>query len=70
MSGEFETVQGAIATVFGAGQLILFYIIAKGLTSMFPAWSMVIYGVVGLFGLEALIMLAFGLILLYAGVTA
>lgn len=67
-NGAFETIQGAIATVFGAGQLGLYYIISTALANMFPSWSLVIYGVAGLFGLEALLMLGFGIIMLYVGV--
>jgi len=67
-NGTFEKIQGAVATGFGAGQLILYYIIATALSNMYPAWTLVIYGVAGLFGLEALIMLGFGLLMLYAGV--
>lgn len=65
--GTFEKLQGGIATVMGAGQLLLYYIIATALSNIYPGWTLVIYAVAGLFGLEALLMLGFGLLMLYAG---
>jgi len=68
--GTFEKFQGATSTVLGAGQLIIYYVIATALSNMYPSWTLVVYGVSGLFGLEALLMLGFGLFMLYIGVTS
>jgi len=69
MSDGFFAGQGLIMTIFGGGQLTIFYFLAKSLTAMFPAWSAVIYGVAALLGLEAALMLLIGLGLLVLGVS-
>lgn len=62
----FEIIQGTAATILGAGQITIYYLIAKILVGMYSAWSIIIWGVAGLLGLEALLMLGFGLIMLIA----
>jgi len=69
MSDGFFTGQGIIATILGAGQLTAYYFIAKTLAAMYPAWHVIVWAVAGLFGLEALLMLGFGLLMLAAGLS-
>jgi len=55
MSDGFFTGQGIIATILGA--------------AIYPAWHVIVWAVAGLFGLEAILMLGFGLIMLAAGLS-
>jgi len=55
---------GAVFTLMGAGQIIIYVFMASVLSGLAPALTGIWYALAGLLSLEALIMLGFGLMML------